>query len=200
TPLQNSLLELYGLTSLIDDQIFGELASFRARYTNQDADLDDLRQRLAPFCHRTLRRQVLEYVQYTERRPMTREFYPSDAEQQLYESVSDFLEREDTYSIPSRQRHLTTLILRKILASSSYALAGTLDTFRERLEGVLQERRETLSLAERIIEGEELAPDLLDEWSEELESGLEDDAIFDEDEPDAVDLADGDPSDGAMDE
>jgi hypothetical protein len=182
TPLQNSLLELYGLTSLIDDQIFGELSAFRARYTNQDADLDNLRQRLAPFCHRTLRRQVLEYVQYTERRPMTREFYPTDAEQNLYESVSAFLEREDTYSIPSRQRHLTTLILRKILASSSYALAGTMDTFRERLEGLLQEQRETLSLAERIIEGEELEPDLLDEWSEEPAPELEDDTVANEDD------------------
>src|SRR5690606_17440428 len=200
TPLQNSLLELYGLTSLIDDQIFGELASFRARYTNQDADLDDLRQRLAPFCHRTLRRQVLEYVQYTERRPMTREFFPSDAEQTLYESVSAFLERDDTYSIPSRQRHLTTLILRKILASSSYALAGTMDTLRERLEALLQERRESLSLVERIIEGEELEPDLLDEWSEDLASGLEDDAILDEDEPDAIDLVDGAHREDAMDE
>lgn len=189
TPLQNSLLELYGLTSLIDDQIFGELAAFRARYTNQDADLEDLRQRLSPFCHRTLRRQVLEYVQYTERRPMTREFFPSDAEQSLYESVSAFLDRDDTYSIPSRQRHLTTLILRKILASSSYALAGTMDTFRERLEGLLQDRREALSLAERIIEGEELEPDLLDEWSEEpafsLQDELEDDAGHDEESLDS---------------
>ena len=141
---------------------------------NQDPDLDDLRQRQAPFCHRTLRRQVLEYVQYTERRPMTQEFYPSDAEQSLYEAVSRFLEREDTYSIPAPQRHLTTLILRKILASSSYAVAGTMDTFRERLEGLLQEHRETLSLAERIIEGEELEPDLLDEWSEEPAPSLED--------------------------
>lgn len=194
TPLQNSLLELYGLAALIDEQIFGEQGAFRARYTNQDANLDDLRQRLTPFCHRTLRRQVLEYVQYTERRPMTREFYPSDAEQQLYESVSDFLEREDTYSIPSRQRHLTTLILRKILASSSYALAGTLDTFRERLEGVLQERRETLSLAERIIEGEELAPDLLDEWSEKPVSSREDEdgdeALFDDDDASVADAED----------
>ncbi len=189
TPLQNSLLELFGLTSLIDDQIFGELAAFRTRYTNQDADLDDLRQRLAPFCHRTLRRQVLEYVQYTERRPMTREFFPSDEEQHLYESVSAFLEREDTYSIPSRQRHLTTLILRKILASSSYALAGTMDTFRERLEGLVNERRETLSLAERIIEGEELEPDLLDEWSEEPAPSLEDE-VEDEIDPDDDALAD----------
>jgi SNF2 family DNA or RNA helicase len=30
TPLQNSLMELYGLVSLIDDYAFGEAKSFRA--------------------------------------------------------------------------------------------------------------------------------------------------------------------------
>lgn len=34
TPLQNSLLELYGLSTLIDDRLFGDLASFRAQYIN----------------------------------------------------------------------------------------------------------------------------------------------------------------------
>jgi hypothetical protein len=32
TPLQNSLLELYGLVSIIDDFAFGDLNSFRARF------------------------------------------------------------------------------------------------------------------------------------------------------------------------
>ena len=30
TPLQNSLLELYGLVSVIDDHAFGDIASFKA--------------------------------------------------------------------------------------------------------------------------------------------------------------------------
>ena len=33
TPLQNSLLELYGLVSIIDDYAFGDLKSYRSRYT-----------------------------------------------------------------------------------------------------------------------------------------------------------------------
>jgi len=32
TPLQNSLLELYGLVSIIDDRVFGSLDSFRIQY------------------------------------------------------------------------------------------------------------------------------------------------------------------------
>lgn len=57
-------------------------------------------------------------MKYTERRPITRPFTPADSEQQLYEAVSAFLRRDDTYSIPRRQRELTTMILRKLLSSS----------------------------------------------------------------------------------
>ena len=133
TPLQNSLLELYGLSTIVDGRIFGEVASFRSQYMNQEADLEELRGRLQYFCKRTLRKQVIEYIQYTERRAVTVPFRPGDEEQRLYDAVSEFLLRDDTYSIPSRQRVMTTLILRKLLASSSYAIAGTLDTLKSRL-------------------------------------------------------------------
>jgi SNF2 family DNA or RNA helicase len=67
TPLQNSLMELYGLVSLIDDYAFGDAKSFRAQYARLtgDALFDELKARLSPICHRTLRRQVLEYIRYT---------------------------------------------------------------------------------------------------------------------------------------
>lgn len=34
TPLQNSLIELYGLSTVIDEHIFGDLPSFRTQYVN----------------------------------------------------------------------------------------------------------------------------------------------------------------------
>ena len=113
TPLQNSLLELYGLSTVIDEHVFGDIGSFRSQYMRQDSDLKELRDRLAGFCKRTLRNQVTEYIQYTERHPITRPFQPTDDEHKFYEAVSAFLLRDDTYSIPVRQRALTTLILRK---------------------------------------------------------------------------------------
>ena len=106
TPLQNSLLELFGLSTVIDEHIFGDVGSFRSQYMRQDSDLKELRDRLAGFCKRTLRNQVTEYIQYTERRPLTRPFQPTDDEHKFYEAVSAFLLREDTYSIPVRQRAL----------------------------------------------------------------------------------------------
>ena len=64
TPLQNSLLELFGLVSFIDEHTFGDLKSFREQYTNLDQQqiFDTLKTRLKPICHRTLRRQVTAYT------------------------------------------------------------------------------------------------------------------------------------------
>jgi superfamily II DNA or RNA helicase len=136
TPLQNSLVEVYGLSTLIDDHLFGDVDSFRARYMSGGADLGDLRRRIGTFCKRTLRRDVTEYIRYTDRKALTQPFTPSDDEHAFYESVSTFLQREDSYALPSRQRHLTLLVLRKLLASSPPAIAGTLDTLVLRLEGL----------------------------------------------------------------
>lgn len=176
TPLQNSLLELYGLSTLIDEHFFGDLAAFRTQYCSQDGDVDGLKNRLVSFCHRTLRSQVLEYVKYTARKPITRPFAPSDSEQQLYEAVSAFLRRNNTYSIPHRQRELTTMILRKLLASSSQAVAGTLETIRQRLLTLKKQLHHGQpaalpeSIAEQLILEDELDEELLDEVSESEES------------------------------
>jgi hypothetical protein len=164
TPLQNSLLELYGLSTFIDDHLFGDLNSFRSQYASAGSSITDLRQRLSGFCKRTLRNQVTEYIRYTERRSITRPFTPSDDEHALYEAVSGFLQREDSYALPTRQRHLTALIMRKLLASSSLAIAATLDTLRTRLVTLRDEKvRDDAEFTEGIIEAEEIEDDLLDE-------------------------------------
>ena len=164
TPLQNSLLELYGLSTLIDEHLFGDITAFRSQYVNAGNGITDLRQRLSEFCKRTLRNQVTEFIRYTERRTITRPFSPSDDEHALYEAVSAFLQRSDSYALPQRQRHLTALILRKLLASSSLAIAGTLDTLRNRLEAIRDgQPADAPQLVEGIIEAEEMEDDLLDE-------------------------------------
>jgi superfamily II DNA or RNA helicase len=166
TPLQNSLLELYGLSTLIDEHLFGDLESFRAQFTSAGSNLDALRQRLATFCKRTLRNEVTEYIRYTERRPITVPFRPTDGEHALYEAVSGFLQRESSYALPHRQRHLMALILRKLLASSSEAIAATLDTLRARLETLRDERADDdPEFTEQLLRAEEIEEDLLDEIS-----------------------------------
>ncbi len=139
TPLQNSLMELYGLVSLIDDHVFGDADSFREQFTkgmDEETRNYALRERLALFCMRTLRKQVIEYVPFTRRVPITQDFRPSDEEHQLYEAVSEFLQRDSLISLPSSQRSLITLVLRKLLASSSFAIARTLHRLVGRLETI----------------------------------------------------------------
>ena len=82
TPLQNSILELYGLVSIIDDYVFGDLKSFKTQFSHnlEEEDYSDLRNRLQPICKRTLRRQVLEYVKYTKRIAILEEFFPTENE------------------------------------------------------------------------------------------------------------------------
>jgi superfamily II DNA or RNA helicase len=174
TPLQNSLLELYGLSTLIDEHLFGDANSFRSQYASAGSNLDALRQRLSGFCKRTLRNQVTEYIRYTERRPITRPFRPTDNEHALYEAVSGFLQRESSYALPQRQRHLMALILRKLLASSSQAIAATLDVLRARLETLRDERaQDDPEFTEKLIEAEEIEDDLLDEILADDEAGAD---------------------------
>ena len=170
TPLQNSLLELYGLSTLIDERLFGDVNSFRSQYASAGSNLEALRQRLSVFCKRSLRNEVMEYIRYTERRPIPRPFKPTDEEHALYEAVSGFLQREDSYALPRRQRHLTALILRKLLASSSQAIAATLDTLRVRLEALRDEQTGSdPDFTAQLIEAEEIEDDLLVEILAESE-------------------------------
>ena len=169
TPLQNSLLELYGLSTIIDEQIFGNLPSFRTQYINTGSNISDLQERLRVFCKRTLRRQVVEYIQYTERRLITRPFKPTDQEHKLYEAISDFLKKEDTYALPKQQRHLTALIVRKLLASSSQAVASTLEIMRDRLIRLRDNAKIEDNLPEKIIEDEDIEDEILEELLKDSE-------------------------------
>ena len=176
TPLQNSLMDLYGLSTLIDEHLFGGEAAFRKQFMNSGTGLDELRERLASFAKRTLRRDVLEYIRYTERKALTQPFNPTDDEQALYERISAFLQKEDSYALPRQQRHLTTLILRKLLASSSHAVAATLVTIRERLQGLLTTDKmedNGSQLVERLIAEDDLGQGYLEEEASEADEDVE---------------------------
>jgi adenine-specific DNA-methyltransferase len=171
TPLQNSLLELFGLVSFVDEYAFGDLASFRAQFThltNQEM-FDTLRARLRPMCHRTLRRQVTAYVPFTRRHPMVQPFTPEDSEDRLYHLVSNYLRRDNLQALPKSQRSLMTLVLRKLLASSSFAIAGALATLGNRLKDRL--RRETPPRPDtELAEDYEALDETADEWPEDKPS------------------------------
>ena len=162
TPLQNSLLELFGIVKLIDDEIFTDQATFRSTYCNSGGDLQGLRRRLVDFCRRTLRKDVTEFIRYTERRLLTMQFTPQEAERRLYDEVSRFLQRQDTYAFPTQQRQLITLVVRKRLASSTTALRSTLEAIRARLVAVRDNHREE-EIPTDVLEDVDALDDYLDE-------------------------------------
>lgn len=175
TPLQNSLLELYGLVSIVDEFAFGDLKSYRTRFTrlNDHTDFAELKERLKPICKRTLRRQVLEYVKYTNRHALVQEFVPSNDEQRLYDLVSDYLQRPTLYALPASQRQLVTLILRKLLASSSYAISGTLEGLVGRLEAAAAAATTVTATPEDLPSDWEDLDELADEWDSEADDVAE---------------------------
>lgn len=150
TPLQNSLLELYGLGWVIGDHIFGDKSAFQSLYTNAGGNIKGLRDRLTQFCIRSLRKDCA-YVNYTERKAITHTFEQSTEEKKLYNDVVDFIKREISFAFPQRQRQLIEIILFKTLASSPQALASTLGTMRKRLIAIrdgLDEQQDEFYLEE----------------------------------------------------
>lgn len=139
TPLQNSISELYGLVSIIDEHVFGDHKSFKSQYSrlNNENDFYTLKKRIEPICKRNLRKHVQEYINYTNRIPLTFDYTPTDDEQALYDMVTDYLSRPYLYALPNSQRHLITLILRKLLASSTYAISNTLTRLVDKLQDIL---------------------------------------------------------------
>jgi SNF2 family DNA or RNA helicase len=116
TPLQNSLMELYGLVSVIDDRLFGDETSFKTTYGGRpdQESLLVLRDRLKPICRRTLRKDVQEagHINYTKRLLSLSKFDPHDNEVKLYEYLSAYLRRKDTVAFGEKPNQLITLVVR----------------------------------------------------------------------------------------
>lgn len=162
TPLQNSLMELYGLSTLIDEQLFGDERSFRQSYIQGRSSVAELKSRIKGFVHRTLRRDVLEYVRFTQRQTLTVPFTPTAQEEDLYNGISALLERDESYALPRNQRHLTGLILRKLLASSSRAVLNTLETILNRLESLKENIKNDIDVVATLVDDDDLEQEYLE--------------------------------------
>ena len=133
TPLQNALSDLHGLVSFIDPRIFGSEKIFNRRFV-EGGDYDELKKELLPVLYRTLRRDVGKYMAFSKRTCLTVDFHLSPEEAELYDLANAFLKRETLYSIPTANKGLIILVIRKLLASSSFALIETFEVLENRLE------------------------------------------------------------------
>lgn len=171
TPLQNRLDELFGLVSIIDQNVFGDIKTFRKQYVNGESNLLELKDKLKPIVHRTLRQDVREFVPYRERIPITQQFVPTSEETHLYNNVLEYLRSETIYALPRAQRHLMESVMFKLLGSSSFAIGKTLEALIKRLHYMLA--------TSKVVEDEIMA------WFEEEYENFDDerdDAETDSDE------------------
>lgn len=164
TPIQNNLMELYGLAQVIDNHYFGDAKSFRTLYVNRQKNndaLEDLKRRIQPLCHRTLRKQVQQEggISFTNRYSITQDFTPLEAEWDLYQKLSDYLQMPDIQAINPVAIHLVSIGLRKTLASSSFAVAET-------LKGMVQRLKEKKLLTEDALADIEEADNWIDQFDD----------------------------------
>jgi ERCC4-related helicase len=179
TPLQNRLEELYGLVSVFDPGYFYSLDAFRERYikSRTSSTNDDLVERVAAISRRTLRKDAEKYIHFTKRLPITIEFQPSEPEIELYNKVNAYLQREELFAFSNSQRHLTALVIRKRLGSSTYAVASTLENIAHRLNSELEAgiRRDNRGV---VIMNDFSPEDLTEEeWEELDDSGDKNDSV-----------------------
>ncbi|SFZ83468.1 Helicase conserved C-terminal domain-containing protein [Devosia enhydra] len=172
TPLQNSLMELYGLVSVIDDDHFGGEDSFRTLYAgarSNPASLEALRERLLPICHRTLRKQVQQagHINFTRRHAKTFSFEPDANEVLLYQSVSSFLQSGTSVAYGDKPNQLVHLQVMKILGSSTFAVSKYLEKVIERLQ--VKQRSIGIDVSDDLDAFNELADEFDNEDEEEEE-------------------------------
>jgi superfamily II DNA/RNA helicase len=180
TPLQNSLMELYGLVSIIDDKFFGDEKTFKTMYEGRRSDaltLTSLRRRMAPIYKRHLRRDVQEagHVAFTRRMLTTFDFEPSDREAELYQKVSAYLQRPDSIAFGLKPNQLVIIQARKILGSSVAAIAGFLATVLDRL------RRSQVADASSVADADDVeqVAEELDQSDDADDDGTPDDKPID---------------------
>ena len=138
TPMQNNLMELYGLASFIDDYTLGTRESFQSLFcnisdTNREERMSDLQSRMKGFFKRELRKNVLEYINYTNRNTITFTYDPTDDEEELRILFENFLRRELLISVPASALPLLTLVYLKLIASSTFAIKNSLKNLYKRL-------------------------------------------------------------------
>ena len=110
---------------------------------------------------RTSRRP--DHINYTKRLLSLSKFDPHDNEVKLYEYLSAYLRRKDTVAFGEKPNQLITLVVRKILGSSTFAVAETLSSIIERLKAL--KRLEVEDFAD-IDTAEEIA----EEWPSDDEA------------------------------
>jgi SNF2 family DNA or RNA helicase len=162
TPIQNDLLELYSLITILSPGQLGTVRGFR-RHFLQSSDKrlpkneGSLRRLLNDVMIRNRRSSV--DITFPKRQAAIYHLTLSEPEWQLYADVSDYIRRRFQDAEKDKHLRLTLITLQKELTSSPQAVAATLRKMIDEggySEPIKAELRGFLSLAESIPAGRKL--------------------------------------------
>jgi len=170
TPIQNSLLELWGLVHYVDPTgtLLGDLATFRQIFCPADDRVlaegqeHELQRRLGTVLQRTLRRQAQEFMSapFMRRQAQLFEYTMSPEERALYDDVTAYLLEPSLYAFRGSQRQLLLIAFHRGMASSLRALSRSLEKVAERLtrlrDGRPDEAADLEAIAEDLDNDEEM--------------------------------------------
>ncbi len=147
TPIQNNLAELWGLIQFVDPlgTLVGDLPTFREVFCGSDdrvvapGQAFELRARLKHVLQRTLRRQAQAFLEkpFVDRQARLFEYTMSAAEKALYDDVTRYLLEPGILAFQGNQRQLLLLGFHRRMASSTPALAASLERVAARLTRML---------------------------------------------------------------
>ena len=162
TPVQNDLMELYSLITILSPGQLGTVRGFRRHFLDQ---ADSRRPKNAPSLRRLLndvmirnRRSKVD-VKFPKRKAAIYHLTLSPEEWQLYTDVTDYIRRRFKDTDSSKHLRLTLVTLQKELSSSPQAVAHTLRAMVKDTghgENVRAELQKFLDLAESIPVGRKL--------------------------------------------
>lgn len=175
TPIQNSLVELWGLVQYVEPTgtLLGDINTFRRVFCDEDdrtlvpGQEHELQRRLALVLQRTLRRQAQEFLDrpFTQRRCRLYEYAMSPGERALYDDVTEYLLEPSLFAFSGRQRRLLLIGFHRRMASSIPALAASLENVASRLRRLAAGQRADSLVAAmlRDLEDEEELGELSEE-------------------------------------
>ena len=147
TPIQNSLMELWGLVQYVDQTgtLLGDKPTFEKLFCGSDGrtvateQASELKRRLDAVVQRTLRRQAQPFLDrpFVGRQARLFEYTMSGAERALYDDVTEYLLAPNIRAFSGRSRQLLLLGFHRRMASSVEALAASLDGVATRLRAML---------------------------------------------------------------
>ncbi len=162
TPVQNDLMELYSLITILSPGQLGTVRAFRRHFVSsgdarEPKNARALRRLLNDVMIRNRRSKV--NIQFTRRRAAIYHLSLSEDEWRLYADFSDYIRRRYRTAENDKALRLTLITLQRELSSSPQAVAGTLRKMIDDPgygDGTRAELRDYLELAESIKVGRKL--------------------------------------------